>query len=104
MVKGKHFKFFTVWADHSECQKQVATSWDQQVHGTKQYILCEKLQRLKEVLKELNQRDFAHITATVESAKTDLKAAQLELQEQPYNVELKSMVARLRKKIVTICS
>lgn len=49
-AKGKHFKFFNMWADHADFKNQVATNWNQQIQGTKQFILCKKLQRLNRIL------------------------------------------------------
>ncbi|XP_022897441.1 uncharacterized protein LOC111411107 [Olea europaea var. sylvestris] len=98
--RGKHFKFFNMWMDHSDFQSVVSSSWNQPIHGTKQYNLCKTLQRLKENLKQLNYKLFTHISAHADKARHDLKAAQMELHDLPTNIELQSKVALLRKQAV----
>lgn len=54
-------------------------------------------------MKQLNQREFRHISARVDGLKTELKAAQLELQDQPNKLDLQRNVVRLRKERMDIC-
>ncbi|XP_022852083.1 uncharacterized protein LOC111373750 [Olea europaea var. sylvestris] len=65
--RGKHFKFFNMWTEHSDFQNVVT-----------------------EDLKQLNNKHYAHISARAEKAKNDLKAAQMELHDLPTNIELQS--------------
>lgn len=45
-----------MWANHEIVQN----SWKIEIRGTKQFILCKKLQGLKVELKKLNEKHFAH--------------------------------------------
>lgn len=101
--KGKHFKFFNMWTEHADFQNVVSSSWNQQIYGTKQFSLCKKLKGLKNDLKQLNNKHFTHISVRAEKARNDLKAAQLDLHDQPTNIEVQNKVALLRKQAVVTC-
>ncbi|XP_022847501.1 uncharacterized protein LOC111370020 [Olea europaea var. sylvestris] len=73
------------------------------VSGTKQFILCKQLSKLKEDLKELKIKHFGHISTRANEAKIELEAAQLQLHNQPKNVDFQLLVAKLRKKVIGLC-
>ncbi|XP_022899293.1 uncharacterized protein LOC111412589 [Olea europaea var. sylvestris] len=100
-------------SDHSPCivsvhdrvwgGKNLSTCWNFNVRGTKQFILCKKLSKLKGALKELNNKYFEHILTGANEAKIELEATQLQLHNQPKNVNFQLLVAKLRKKAVGLC-
>lgn len=71
--------------------------------GTKQFILCNKLSKLKGVSKELNIKPFGHISTRANKAKNEFEVAQLQLDNQPMNENFQHMVAKLRKIVVGLC-
>ncbi|XP_022876816.1 uncharacterized protein LOC111395022 [Olea europaea var. sylvestris] len=99
----KSFKFFSMWTMHEDFQGLVQASWNFEVVGTKQFVLCKKLHKLKGALSELNVKHLGHISTRANEAKRELEAAQLELHDQPTNEHYQLMVARLRKKAMGLC-
>ncbi|XP_022858354.1 uncharacterized protein LOC111379243 [Olea europaea var. sylvestris] len=96
----KSFKFFNMWTKHEDFHDIVRASWNFNVLGAKQFILCKKLCKLKGALKELNVKHFGHISTRANEAKSELEATQLILHDQPKIEHYQLMVARLRKKAV----
>lgn len=86
-----------MWTGHSNFQALVSHTWSQQIIGSKQYALCKKLCSLKAPLKQLNSSHFSHISSRADKATSDLKIAQLDLHDEPSNLELQYKVADLRK-------
>lgn len=70
------FKFYNMWVKHEQFQAIVSNSWDVPIMGTSMFILCKKLKRLKRPLKELNRKDFSHISSRADCAVRDLDALQ----------------------------
>ncbi|KAK6128249.1 hypothetical protein DH2020_038008 [Rehmannia glutinosa] len=64
--------------------------------STKQFMLCKKLKNLKCPLKELNIKHFSHISSRAAKAKEDLEWGQLQLHDDPTNVDLQNFVATMR--------
>ncbi|PSS17592.1 Ribosome-binding protein like [Actinidia chinensis var. chinensis] len=69
---ARPFKFFNMWAQHSDFLDIVSRVWRLQVHGTEMYKLCRKLKALKQPLKELNKLHFSHISPRAAAAEEDL--------------------------------
>ncbi|XP_022853935.1 uncharacterized protein LOC111375367, partial [Olea europaea var. sylvestris] len=97
------FKFFNIWTKHEDFHDLIQASWNFNMRGTKQFILCKKLSKLKEALKELNIKHFGCISDRVNMAKNELEAAQIQLHNQPMNENFQFMVAKLRKKALGLC-
>ncbi|KAK6150853.1 hypothetical protein DH2020_015785 [Rehmannia glutinosa] len=64
--------------------------------------LCKKLKNLKPPLKELNIKHLSHISSRAAKAKEDLQHGQLQLHDDPINVDLQNFVATMRKQSMTI--
>ncbi|XP_022891840.1 uncharacterized protein LOC111406687 [Olea europaea var. sylvestris] len=79
----KPFKFFNMWTKHVDFHDIIQACWNFNVLGTKQFILCEKLSKLKGALKEFNNKHFGHISTRANEAKIELEAAQLQLHNSP---------------------
>ncbi|KAK6119511.1 hypothetical protein DH2020_046746 [Rehmannia glutinosa] len=99
---NRPFRFFNMWASHADFNDLVATNWNLYVRGTKQFMLCKKLKHLKRPLKELNNKHFSHISSRAAKAKEDLERAQLQLHDDPTNVDLQNFVATMRKQSMSL--
>ncbi|KAK6162507.1 hypothetical protein DH2020_002348 [Rehmannia glutinosa] len=99
---NRPFRFFNMWASHTDFNDLVATNWNLYVRGTKQFMLCKKLKHLKRPLKELNNKHFSHISSRAVKAKEDLERAQLQLYDDPTNVDLQNFVATMRKQSMSL--
>lgn len=67
------FLYFNMWSSHPNFQNLVHTVWDEEVYGTRQFILCKKLKALKYPLKILNRREFSHISERAAAAQIKLE-------------------------------
>ncbi|XP_022871917.1 uncharacterized protein LOC111391015 [Olea europaea var. sylvestris] len=92
-----------MWTKHVDFNDLISDCWNFYLRGTKQFIICKKLSKLKGVLKELNSKHFGHISDSAIEAKNKLESAQLQLHNQPSNADFQVLVAKLRKKTVTLC-
>ncbi|KAK6122441.1 hypothetical protein DH2020_043832 [Rehmannia glutinosa] len=99
---NRPFRFFNMWASRADFNDLVATNWNLYVRGTKQFMLCKKLKHLKRPLKELNNKHFSHISSRATKAKEDLERAQLQLHDDPTNVDLQNFVATMRKQSMSL--
>ncbi|KAK6162607.1 hypothetical protein DH2020_002448 [Rehmannia glutinosa] len=99
---NRPFRFFNMWASHTNFNDLVATNWNLYVRGTKQFMLCKKLKHLKRPLKELNNKHFSHISSRAAKANEDLEQAQLQLHDDPMNVDLQNFVATMRKQSMSL--
>ncbi|KAI5657391.1 hypothetical protein M9H77_26184 [Catharanthus roseus] len=63
-------------ADNDSFMGLVQQGWSLQVIGTKQFTLCQKLKTLKGPLKELNKKEYAHISSRAEATTKELKQQQ----------------------------
>ncbi|KAJ6365130.1 hypothetical protein OIU76_029993 [Salix suchowensis] len=61
----RSFKFFNMWASHSDFLHTVSESWQLAVMGSPMFSLCKKLKGLKRPLKLLNRLHFSHISEWV---------------------------------------
>ena len=94
----KPFRFLNMWADHSDFQGLVGSTWSSNVLGTKQFQLCKKLKSLKVHLKQLNKKNFSHISERANRADQALMDAQIALQNLPSNEQLRCRVVELKKE------
>lgn len=58
----KCFKFLNMWTRHPAFRNMVDSTWDQFIFGTRLFVMTSKLKALKGPLKELNKKDFSHIS------------------------------------------
>ncbi|XP_073138164.1 uncharacterized protein [Henckelia pumila] len=72
----KPFKFFNMWTLSDNFLEVVKKYWVFPGGGTKQFMLKEKLGRLKAPLKKLNNVEFGHISSRARIARDNLCAIQ----------------------------
>ncbi|KAK6159245.1 hypothetical protein DH2020_006559 [Rehmannia glutinosa] len=74
---NRPFRFFNMWASHTDFNDLVATNWNFYITGTKQFMLCKKLKKLKRPLKELSIKHFSHISSRSGKGKRGFRTGQL---------------------------
>ncbi|KAL7246796.1 hypothetical protein ACSBR2_001828 [Camellia fascicularis] len=84
----KPFKFFDFWADHNDFLPRVFDVWRKYIRGSPMFRVCQKLQTLKPILKDLNKREYSEISTRVVLAKDQLLSFQVKLDKDPMNVIL----------------
>ena len=89
-----------MWASHEDFNSLVEEEWQGDYEGTKQYVLCKKLQRLKIPLRVFNNKHFSHISSRVSRVEEELKEAQASVQAQPSYAELHTKAVELRKHVL----
>ncbi|VFQ78803.1 unnamed protein product [Cuscuta campestris] len=94
----KPFKFFIMWLKHDSFDNTLKHVWDMRFNGTREFRLCRKLKLLKHPLKQLNNKDFAHISSRAEEARKSYTDLMDKLYKDPDNLELLQLVAITRKK------
>ncbi|VFQ83143.1 unnamed protein product [Cuscuta campestris] len=75
-----------------------ATGLGYQAPGTRQLRLCRKLKLLKHPLKQLNKKEFGHISTRAENARSTYSELMTRLMTDPHNSALIEQAASLRKK------
>ncbi|GAV80189.1 Exo_endo_phos domain-containing protein [Cephalotus follicularis] len=92
---GRPFKFLNFWADHPDFLDIVRQEWVKSYEGSLLSNIPQKLKNLKGPLKRLSTRpDFA-----TEDLRQKLSKVQMDMDERPEDVELKSQNSRLRKEL-----
>ncbi|MQM15348.1 hypothetical protein Taro_048289 [Colocasia esculenta] len=81
----KPFKFFNMWANHSEFMPIVEKAWATQIRGTPLFVLCQKLRAMKNALKLWNRDEFGNIFQKVATASDVLHKTQQALAADPSN-------------------
>ncbi|VFQ89794.1 unnamed protein product [Cuscuta campestris] len=94
----KPFKFFNMWMQHELFDSVVRQIWDTRITGTRQFRLCRKLKLLKHPLKQLNKKEFGHISTRAENARSSYSEMMTRLMTDPQNSALIEQAASLRKK------
>ncbi|GFZ16082.1 hypothetical protein Acr_25g0004910 [Actinidia rufa] len=92
------FKFFNMWAHHTDFLKLVGISWSMRVEGLAMFRLCKKLKALKGPLRTLNKLHYSHISDRAQAAEDDLLEAQQLLHDNPGDDSLQNKVIDLRGK------
>ncbi|XP_060210892.1 uncharacterized protein LOC132637893 [Lycium barbarum] len=67
------FKFYNIWAEHSNFMKLVEEGWGRQLNRDKMRNVSMKLKALKPVFRELNNEEFRGISYKIITARTKLK-------------------------------
>ncbi|KAL7197307.1 hypothetical protein ACSBR2_019903 [Camellia fascicularis] len=98
----KPFKFFDFWAKHDEFIPSVTSVWNQYIHGVPMFRVCQKLRKLKPILKALNKKHFSDITTRVQISRSDLDSVQWKLDKDPGNPQLQSLERTLYKQYVDL--
>jgi hypothetical protein len=63
--RNRSFKFFNMWANHSQFLELTEQCWNTPIYGYYMFTLCQKLKLLKRPLKELNKLYYSHISQRV---------------------------------------
>lgn len=74
--------------------------WDEEISGTKQFILCRKLKELKHPLKRLNAKAFSHIFSRTERARLQLESIQSRLHNSPQDLTLRHEEEKAKTKTI----
>lgn len=98
----KPFKFFDMWTLHENFEAVVNAEWSSFDRGSMQFVMCNKMRRLKGPLKNLNAQHFSHISDWAGSANEALKVAQLELHNNPHDSVPQNRVVGLRKATMNL--
>ncbi|XP_073060321.1 uncharacterized protein [Primulina eburnea] len=77
--RDKPFKFFNMWALSDSFLETVARNWKFLGHGTAQYSLKQMLNNLKHPLKQLNKKQFSHISSRASAAAKSLTNLQRDM-------------------------
>ncbi|KAL7145772.1 hypothetical protein ABFS83_07G109100 [Erythranthe nasuta] len=62
---SRPFRFFNMWTQHDDFQREVKEIWTTNYRGSRQWAVCKNLKALKHPLKRFNRREFGHITERV---------------------------------------
>src|ERR1044071_3157786 len=79
----RYFKFFNMWCAHPNFRAIVEEHWSTNLHGSYQFRLVKLLHGLKQCLRDLNNKDFSHISARAARANSSLTIAMNELLRRP---------------------
>ncbi|XP_016505995.1 uncharacterized protein LOC107823801 [Nicotiana tabacum] len=76
------FRFFNVWADHSEFPHIVAVGWNQNHVRGRMKSIWYKLKELKLRFKQLNKEEYKGVTERIDQARNKLKSIQVQMHNQ----------------------
>ena len=79
----KPFRYSKMWSLLPDFKTNLKENWEPDVEGVPMFRLVTKLRRLKEMLKQLNRREFANVQVAAEHAKDEMIRAQEELHRNP---------------------
>ncbi|KAL0295108.1 UNVERIFIED_CONTAM: hypothetical protein Sradi_6852000 [Sesamum radiatum] len=95
--RPKSFRFFNMWADHSNFIATMENGWKL---STAQYSLYRKLKPIKGPLKAFNNLHFSHISVRAKEPDLALQDAQLQFESDPKNAAIRDSLGEHRKKVV----
>ncbi|XP_039004055.1 uncharacterized protein LOC120131000 [Hibiscus syriacus] len=75
--RPKLFKFFNYWTQHPNFLEVMNQTWQIPTYGNPMHSLFNKLRRVKECLKALNQASYSDLSAIVKQKRIDLELQQL---------------------------
>ena len=104
VIGQRSFKFFNMWASHTDFLHTVSESWQLEVIGSPMFSLCKKLKGLKRPLKLLDRLHFSHISERVSRAESDLDLLQTALHSDPSNSQLVQEDKKLRIQLINLKS
>ncbi|XP_059306326.1 uncharacterized protein LOC132057742 [Lycium ferocissimum] len=81
------FKFFNVWAEHSNFLTIVAEGWRNQTNSSKMRMVWQRLKELRPAFKKLNNEEYKGVTEKINTARAQLKSVQAKM-AQNYDDQL----------------
>lgn len=102
--RKKPFKFYKMWLDHPRFKDILNNHWRTFFRGTRQFILVSKLKAMKGPLKELNIKEFSHISERAKRANSDFQHVLDNLDVLNATENDKILVQKLRKKAMFLKS
>jgi len=87
---------------HEDFKDTVRITWHREVVGSLQFAFCRKLKLLKSPLKLLNERNFGHIASRAERARELLHQAQITLQANFDDHDLRLRVMEMRRNALAL--
>ncbi|GJW35084.1 RNA-directed DNA polymerase, eukaryota, reverse transcriptase zinc-binding domain protein [Tanacetum coccineum] len=87
--KPKSFKFANYTTDKPEFLNEVINGWKFLVEGHKMFCITKKLKHMKSLLNKLNWK-HEDLTVRVEQLRIKLIKAQVQVEKDPYNMDIKS--------------
>ncbi|GJR71587.1 hypothetical protein Tco_0083952 [Tanacetum coccineum] len=88
--KFKAFRFANYVVDKPEFKNIVKKGWEVEIEGCNMFRVVKKLKALKSPLNKLNWRK-GNLFAIVTKLKKELKQAQIQMEKNPHNSELKKI-------------
>lgn len=85
----KPFRYFAMWKHADNFERIIHEAWDVEVAGTPMFRLTQNLKKVKGSSKILNREGFTDLQATELRTAKVLKYCQIQLYQQPSNVELR---------------
>ncbi|GJW71500.1 RNA-directed DNA polymerase, eukaryota, reverse transcriptase zinc-binding domain protein [Tanacetum coccineum] len=98
--KKRSFRFVNYIADKEEFSDCVRKEWEANINGCHMYKVVQKLKRLKKPLNKLNWKN-GDLSEKVKSLKVQLANAQIEVEKDPFNKELKNNATGILNEYVT---
>ena len=99
---NRPFRFWNFLVEHENFRDTVRNVWEMEIDGSLQFQFCRRLKLLKAPLRLLNERNYGHIASRAERARVLLKQAQVLLQSQCDDLDLRQRVLELRRKAMTL--
>ncbi|CAH9115366.1 unnamed protein product [Cuscuta europaea] len=96
--RPKPFKFFNMWIKHHDFANLVAQHWNQEIEGTAQFSMVRKLKLLKRPLKNLNTKEFGHISNKAKMAKEEFKRLHKLVLQHPLDESLQCQLEEVTKR------
>ncbi|KAL2935156.1 hypothetical protein RDABS01_018274 [Bienertia sinuspersici] len=77
-----------MWDQPQDYKERIQHCWDKEVKGCEMYQVVQKLEAVKNSLKELNRRSFSNIQAETEEAYRQMLKCEAKLRQDPTNSSL----------------
>ncbi|XP_062104862.1 uncharacterized protein LOC133816324 [Humulus lupulus] len=88
----KPFRFYNMWAEHSEFRDTVLKDWSKPIQASGLVRVMRKLDRLKHVLHKFNKVEVGDVQHMYSLAKDNYQQAQLRLQQNLHLAEFQHVV------------
>lgn len=84
----KPFKYYTMWKTSPQYNDIIEGLWREEIRGTKMFIICQKLKKIKVALKELNKEGFNDVHTAEVKAYKEMIDIQTQMHNNPGDVGL----------------